>query len=88
MRYNRIIALLLALCLCLCGAAMAESGEYAPDGFRFSGGSGKVEISCPALWRVGDADWARLVFSSANYPRLVSEGVEYTATHDGKTSIF
>ena len=88
MRYKKIIALLLALCLCLCGAAMAESGEYAPDGFRFSGGSGKVEISCPALWRVGDADWARLVFSSANYPRLVSEGVEYTATHDGKTSIF
>ena len=49
MRYNRIIALLLALCLSLCGAAMAERGEYAPDGFRFSGGSGKVEISCPAL---------------------------------------
>ena len=37
----------------LLGAAVAEAGlpdgEYVPDGFTFSGGSGKVTIACPRL---------------------------------------
>lgn len=81
-------ALLLAFCLCLCLGLAALAEAHAPEGFSFSGGSGKVEITCPAIWEEGGATWARIVFSSPNYPKLVSEGVEYTAAHDGDTSIF
>ena len=86
MNLIRRLALALALCLCLCLTALAE--ERAPEGFSFSGGSGKVQITCPAIWEADGAIWARIVFSSPNYPKLVSDGVEYTAEHDGDTSVF
>ena len=86
MKCKRLIAILLALVLCL--PALAAAGERAPEGFSFSGGSGKVEITCPAIWEVDGATWGRIVFSSPNYPKVVSEGVEYAAAHEGKTSIF
>lgn len=84
MLYKRIPALVLALAL-LCLSALAES---APDGFTFSGGSGKVTISCDAIWEEDGRTMARIVFSSPNYPTLQSEGVSYEAAHEGKTSIF
>ena len=31
---------------------------------------------------------ATLVFSSPNYPTVTVDGVAYTATHEGKTSVF
>ena len=86
--------LALALCLALLGTgALAEGaalpeGEYAPDGFTFSGGTGKVTISCPSIAVAGGEVTATLVFSSPNYPKLTVDGVEYVATHEGKTSIF
>lgn len=86
MRMRRCLCLLLALLLCACAAA--EGAERAPEGFAFSGGSGRVTITCPALWEKAGETWARIVFSSPNYPRLVSGGVEYSATHEGDTSIF
>lgn len=90
---NRVLALLAVLALALAGlGALAEAGladgEYVPRGFAFSGGSGKVTISCPGVVVRGGEALATLVFSSPNYPRLVSEGVEYAAEHDGDTSVF
>lgn len=90
---KRTIAVLLTLAL-LCGAAaLAEGaslpdGAYVPDGFRFSGGSGKVTITCPEVQISGGEITATLVFSSPNYPKLAVDGVEYPATHEGDTSIF
>ena len=86
MNHIRRLAFLLAVCLALGLGALAE--ECAPEGFSFSGGSGKVEITCPAIWEDGGATWARIVFSSPNYPKVVSEGVEYAAEHEGDTSVF
>ena len=92
-RLRSALALVLALILALAAAgALAEAalpdGEYAPDGFSFSGGSGKVKITCPLLSVKDGEATATLVFSSENYPRLVVAGVEYVAEHDGKTSLF
>ena len=91
MRTIRVLSWLMALILLL-GAAHAEAalpdGEYAPDGFAFSGGSGRVTISCTKLRIVGGETLVTLVFSSPNYTKLVADGVEYAATHDGDTSVF
>ena len=90
-RIHRSIAALL-LAAILFSAALAEAalpdGEYAPDGFTFSGGSGKVTITCPKVVLRGGEATATLVFSSPNYPRAMVDGAEYPATHDGDTSVF
>ncbi len=94
MKHTFLRLLALALCLALWGmGALGEAsglpeGEYAPDGFTFSGGTGKVTISCPKLAVAGGTVTATLVFSSPNYPRVTVDGVEYTATHEAKNSIF
>ena len=90
MKFLRALALL--VCLTLCAAALGEAavgdGEYVPDGFTFTGGSGKVTIACPSVTVAGGEATATLVFSSPNYPRLVVDGTEYAATRDGDTSVF
>ena len=94
MRNNMLRALAILLCLAVCAAAaLAEpaalpDGEYVPDGFAFSGGTGKVTITCPQVVIADGEATATLVFSSPNYPRLVADGAEYTAEHEGKTSVF
>ena len=93
-RYRRTAACVLAVLLWLGFVAMGAAedalpdGEYVPDGFSFSGGTGRVTISCPRVAVSGGAVTATLVFSSPNYPKLVVDGVEYTARHEGKTSVF
>ena len=94
MKHTFLRLLALALCMALWGmGASAEAyglpeGEYAPDGFTFSGGTGKVTISCPKLAVADGAITATLVFSSPNYPKVTVDGVEYTAAHEEKNSIF
>jgi hypothetical protein len=94
MKHMILRLLALVLCLALPGmGALAEAsaipeGEYAPDGFTFSGGTGKVTISCPKITVADGAVTATLVFSSPNYPVLAVDGVEYAAEHEGDTSIF
>ena len=89
---SRILALLVALALVIGAVALAEGGlpdgEYAPDGFAFSGGSGRVTISCPKLAVRDGTVYATLVFSSPNYSRLVLDGAEYAPTHDGDATAF
>lgn len=80
-----------ALCLALCAmATIAALGDGAavPDGFRFSGGSGRVTIRCPKLAIEGDRVMATLEFSSPHYTRLVVDGKSYDASHEGDTSVF
>ncbi len=89
---SRILALLVALALVVGAVALAEGGlpdgEYAPDGFAFSGGSGRVTISCPKLAVRDGTVYATLVFSSPNYSRLVLDGAEYAPAHDGDATAF
>lgn len=82
--FKRLAALMLILVFA-CTAALAET---APDGFTFSGGSGKVTIRCDAIWEADGVTMARIVFSSPNYPTLQSEGVTYEAAHEDGTSVF
>lgn len=84
MMKRRIFAFILALLL----AGLCALAEAAPDGFTFSGGSGRVTITCDAIWEADGQTMARIAFSSPNYPTLQSGGVTYAARHEGKTSIF
>ncbi len=81
---RRIIPIIVALLLAV-GGAMAEE-TLAPDGFSFTGGTGRVTITCPRVW-VGDGTArAEIAFSSPHYGYVKVEGVEYPTTCDGKTS--
>ena len=83
--------LALALCLALCAWAAADAplpdGDYAPDSFSFSGGSGKVTISCPTVHVQQGNITADIVFSSTKYvsARLGDQAYEPTAGEDGAT---
>ena len=59
---------------------------FEPDEFSFSGGSGKVTITCPAVWMEGEQAMAVIAFSSPHYTYVKVDGVEYPCTHDDATS--
>ena len=68
--------------------ALAEE-NLVPDGFTFTGGSGKVELSCPEITVCGDGTYvATVVFSSPHYTvaRIGEETFESVVA--GKTSAF
>lgn len=59
-------------------SADAQATELeAPDGFSFSGGSGKITITCEGICRLDDQITAVIVFSSPNYSKLSVDGVDY-----------
>ena len=92
-KWKRALAALLAALICCC-AAQAEpdaaaglpDGVYAPEGFAFSGGSGRITITCDQV-RVSDGNaWARITFSSPNYPLARVGGTEYETVQSADTS--
>lgn len=79
---------LLFFALLLLAFAASALGEeaFAPDAFTFSGGTGRVTITCPRVRLEGEQAWATLVFSSPRYPRLRVNGREYATVCDERTS--
>ena len=65
--------------------APARDG-FAPDEFSFSGGSGRVTISCGQVWMEGDQAMAAITFSSPHYTYVKVDGVEYPCEHDEESS--
>lgn len=87
---KRLAALALVLAM-LAGFAAAESlpdGSYIPDEFSFSGGTGKVELSCAELKIANGQAWASIRFSSPNYGYVKVNGEKYLAASDGENSTF
>ena len=91
-RALRTLLLLAALACLFAPAALGEAsvpdGEYAPEEFAFSGGSGRIEITCSKVTVVQGAATAEIVFSSPNYPTVTLEGVQYEGAHTETTSAF
>ena len=67
--------------------ALAD-GVYTPDKFSFSGGTGRVTISCPKVTVQGGKAFATIVFSSPNYTYVKASGNKYYGSHGGGTSTF
>lgn len=63
-------------------------GVYTPDKFSWSGGTGKVNISCSKITVTGGQAYATIVFSSSAYGYVKANGNMYYPTHSGNTSTF
>lgn len=61
-------------------------GVYTPDCFSFSGGSGKVKITCPEIIVENRLAFARIRFSSSSYAHVRASGkIFYADIVDGKS---
>ena len=75
---------LLILLLCV-SVSMAED-LYAPDAFTFTGGTGRVTISCPEVRISAEGSLATIVFSSPHYEYVKVNDNAYSTVCDEHTS--
>ena len=89
---KKFAAWILALLALLCVSALAEGeladGTYIPDDFTFSGGTGRVTITCPEITVTGGRATATIAFSSPNYGYVKVDGVQYDGVHTEDASAF
>ena len=62
---------------------MLKDGVYTPDRFTWSGGTGKVQISCSKITVTNGQAYATLVFSSDHYQYVKVNGNTYYTTKGG-----
>ncbi len=67
-------------------ATTLADGVYTPDSFSFSGGSGKVQITCPKITVSGGQAYATLVFDSSYYEYVKANGNTYNTTKGAGTA--
>lgn len=65
-----------------------KDGVYKPDKFSWSGGSGRVNITCDRVTIKNGQALATIVFSSSAYQYVKANGKKYLPTHTGGKSIF
>lgn len=65
-----------------------KDGIYKPDKFSWSGGSGRVNITCDKVTIKNGQALATIVFSSSAYQYVKANGKKYLPTHTGGKSIF
>ena len=65
-----------------------KDGVYKPDKFSWSGGSGRVNITCDKVTIKNGQALATIVFSSSAYQYVKPNGKKYLPTHTGGKSIF
>ena len=63
-------------------------GTYTPDSFSWSGGSGKVNITCNKITVTNGQAYATIVFSSEYYGYVKANGNTYYGSNGGGTSTF
>ncbi len=63
-------------------------GVYTPDKFSWSGGTGRVSISCDKITIQDGQAYATLVFSSGSYSYVKENGQTYYGTNTESTSTF
>ena len=65
-----------------------KDGVYTPDKFTWSGGTGKVNITCDKVTIKNGQALATIAFSSSAYQYVKANGRKYLPTHTGGKSIF
>lgn len=64
-------------------STVLKDGVYTPDRFTWSGGTGKVQISCSKITVTNGQAYATLVFSSDHYQYVKVNGNTYYTTKGG-----
>ena len=67
-------------------ATALKDGVYTPDRFTWSGGTGKVQITCNKVTIKNGQAYATLVFSSDHYQYVKANGNTYYTTKGGGTA--
>ena len=67
-------------------ATTLADGVYTPDRFSWSGGTGKVQITCNKITIQNGQAYATLVFSSDHYQYVKASGNTYYTTKGGGTA--
>mgnify|MGYP000652266730 CR=1 FL=1 len=65
-----------------------EDGTYKPDGFLWSGGTGKVGITCSQIRISGGQAYATITFSSSHYQYVKANGNKYLPVSQGGSTTF
>ena len=66
-----------------------KDGVYTPDSFSWSGGTGKVSISCSKVTVTGGQAYATITFSSSHYQYVKANGnVYYPSAKTGSSTSF
>ena len=65
-----------------------EDGIYKPDGFLWTGGTGKVNITCSQITISGGQAYATITFSSPHYQYVKANGSTYYPTAQGGSTTF
>lgn len=65
-----------------------KDGVYTPDQFSWSGGTGRVSISCDKITIKNGQAYATIVFSSGSYSYIKANGNIYYGANTGSTSTF
>ncbi len=65
-----------------------KDGVYTPSSFSWSGGTGKVRISCNKVTVQGGKAYATIAFSSSKFGYVKANGNTYYPTVSGGSSIF
>lgn len=66
-----------------------KDGVYTPDNFSWSGGTGKVSISCSKVTVTGGQAYATITFSSTHYQYVKANGnVYYPSSKTGSSTSF
>ncbi len=81
---KRVLIPLLVLLLCISAASADEL--YTPDDFTFTGGTGRVTITCPEIRVSGEETLATVVFSSPHYEYVKVGNETYPTVCDDSTS--
>lgn len=63
-------------------------GVYSPDGFLWSGGTGKVSITCSQIRISGGQAYATITFSSSHYQYVKANGSKYLPVSQGGSTTF
>ena len=63
-------------------------GVYSPDGFLWSGGTGKVGITCSQIRISGGQAYATITFSSSHYQYVKANGNKYLPVSQGGSTTF
>ncbi|NCB92782.1 MAG: hypothetical protein EOM40_09525 [Clostridia bacterium] len=65
-----------------------KDGVYKPDKFTWSGGTGRVSISCSKITVTGGKAFATIAFSSPYYSYVKANGNKYYGTSSGSSTTF